>query len=642
MCGIVGYIGTQAASEILIAGLEKLEYRGYDSAGLATIWQGNIHSIRAKGKLYNLREKLAQVEMPSSIGIGHTRWATHGKPEERNAHPHLDNQGRVAVVQNGIVENYRELREELKAKGYEFKSDTDTEVIPHLLADILTAKSSEKITFLDAVIKAVNRLEGAFAIAVLCADSPNELIVARQQAPLSIGLGQGEFFCASDTPALVPYTQAVLSLENGEIARLTHLGVEVYTFTGERLHKVPRILNWSPSLVEKHVFKHFMLKEIHEQPGVVRDCLQAYLNDDCELEAEKISKKSAQKSADKKQPSPINLSIPSSWYQDLEQIEILACGTSWHASLVGKYLLEQLAGIPTIVQYASEARYAPTPLRPHTLTIGVTQSGETADTLASLAMEQQRRINAKPEYAAKLLGITNRPESSLAQLVPHIIDTRAGIEIGVAATKTFIAQLIAFYLLALDMAWHRQTLPKYRLLEIIKDLRQLPTQMEQLLQDQEKSIEELAHDFNETHDFIFLGRGINFPIALEGALKLKEISYIHAEGYPAGEMKHGPIALLDEKVPVVAIAMPGSVYEKVISNAQEAKARDARLIGVMPKEEPEAQEIFNDILGVPVVDEILSPILTVIPLQLLAYHIAARRGLDVDQPRNLAKSVTVE
>ncbi|MFM6192034.1 glutamine--fructose-6-phosphate transaminase (isomerizing), partial [Planktothrix sp.] len=483
MCGIVGYIGTQVASDILIAGLEKLEYRGYDSAGLATIWEGNIHSVRAKGKLYNLREKLAQVEMPSSIGIGHTRWATHGKPEERNAHPHQDNQGRVAVVQNGIVENYRELREELKAKGYEFKSDTDTEVIPHLIADILIAKSSEKITFLDAVIKAVNRLDGAFAIAVLCADSPNELIVARQQAPLSIGLGQGEFFCASDTPALVPYTQAVLSLENGEIARLTHLGVEVYTFTGERLHKVPRILNWSPSLVEKHVFKHFMLKEIHEQPGVVRDCLQAYLNQDCELEAEQISKKLAQKSADQKQTSPINLSIPSSWYQDLEQIEILACGTSWHASLVGKYLLEQLAGIPTIVQYASEARYAPTPLRPHTLTIGVTQSGETADTLASLAMEQQRRINAPPQYAAKLLGITNRPESSLAQLVPHIIDTRAGIEIGVAATKTFVAQLIAFYLLALDMAWHRQTLPKSRLLEIIKDLRQLPTQMEQLLQD---------------------------------------------------------------------------------------------------------------------------------------------------------------
>ncbi len=638
MCGIVGYIGTQVASDILISGLEKLEYRGYDSAGLATIWEGNIHSVRAKGKLYNLREKLAHLEMPSSIGIGHTRWATHGKPEERNAHPHMDNKGRVAVVQNGIVENYRELREELKAKGCEFKSDTDTEVIPHLIADFLATATPEKPSFLEAVRKTINRLEGAFAIAVLCADYPNELIVARQQAPLSIGLGQGEFFCASDTPALVPYTQAILSLENGEIARLTHLGVEVYSFAGERLHKVPRIINWSPSLVEKHVFKHFMLKEIHEQPGVVRDCLQAYLDPELELESEKITGKSQSQN----RPSPIHLSVPSSWYKDLEQIEILACGTSWHASLVGKYLLEQLAGIPTVVQYASEARYAPTPLRPNTLTIGVTQSGETADTLASLAMEQQRRVNAPAKYAPKLLGITNRPESSLAQLVPYIIDTRAGIEIGVAATKTFVAQLVAFYLLALDIAWHRQSLPESRLQEIIKDLRQLPAQMEQILQDQAKSIEELAHDFNETHDFIFLGRGINFPIALEGALKLKEISYIHAEGYPAGEMKHGPIALLDEKVPVVAIAMPGMVYEKVISNAQEAKARDARLIGVMPKEEPEAKELFNDILAVPIVDEILSPILTVIPLQLLAYYIAARRGLDVDQPRNLAKSVTVE
>jgi glucosamine--fructose-6-phosphate aminotransferase (isomerizing) len=638
MCGIVGYIGTRVASEILMSGLEKLEYRGYDSAGLATIWEGNIHSVRAKGKLYNLREKLAPIDMPSSIGIGHTRWATHGKPEERNAHPHLDPKERVAVVQNGIVENYRELREELKAKGYEFKSDTDTEVIPHLIADFLATQTSEKISFLEAVRQTVNRLEGAFAIAVLCADSPNELIVARQQAPLSIGLGQGEFFCASDTPALVPYTQAILSLENGEMARLTHLGVEVYSFAGERLHKVPRILNLSPTLVEKHAFKHFMLKEIHEQPGVVRDCLQAYLDPELELEPEKTTEKSKAK----KRPSPIHLSVPSSWYQDLEQIEILACGTSWHASLVGKYLLEQIANIPTVVQYASEARYAPIPLRPHTLTIGVTQSGETADTLASLAMEQQRRINSPAKYAPKLLGITNRPESSLAQLVPHIIDTRAGIEIGVAATKTFVAQLVAFYLLALDIAWHRQSLPESRLLEIIKDLRQLPAQMEQLLQSQEKYIEELASDFNETQDFIFLGRGINFPIALEGALKLKEISYIHAEGYPAGEMKHGPIALLDEKVPVVAIAMPGNVYEKVISNAQEAKARDARLIGVIPIEELEAKETFDDVLAVPIVDEILSPILTVIPLQLLAYYIAARRGLDVDQPRNLAKSVTVE
>lgn len=645
MCGIVGYIGTQVASDILIAGLEKLEYRGYDSAGLATVWEGNIHSVRAKGKLYNLREKLAHVDMPSNIGIGHTRWATHGKPEERNAHPHFDNKGRIAVVQNGIVENYRELREELKAKGHEFKSETDTEVIPHLIADILAnepSKSDANLQFLEAVRQAVNRLEGAFAVAVLSADYPNELIVARQQAPLSIGLGQGEFFCASDTPALVPYTQAVLSLENGEMARLTHLGVEVYSFAGERLHKVPRILNWSPTLVEKQVFKHFMLKEIHEQPAVVRDCLQAYVDSEWNVEPDQINQKVTKKLKTEHRSSPIHLTVPSAWYKDLEQVQIVACGTSWHASLVGKYLLEQLAGIPTTVQYASEARYAPSPLRPHTLTIGVTQSGETADTLAALAMEQQRRVNSGEKYQAKLLGITNRPESSLAQLVPHIIDTRAGIEIGVAATKTFTAQVIAFYLLALDIAWHRQTLPQSRLQEILTGLRQLPTQMERLLQDQEKYIEELAHDFNETQDFIFLGRGINFPIALEGALKLKEISYIHAEGYPAGEMKHGPIALLDEKVPVVAIAMPGIVYEKVLSNAQEAKARDARLIGVMPKEEPEAKELFNEILGVPLVDEILSPILTVIPLQLLAYYIAARRGLDVDQPRNLAKSVTVE
>jgi glucosamine--fructose-6-phosphate aminotransferase (isomerizing) len=646
MCGIVGYIGTQVASEILLAGLEKLEYRGYDSAGLATVWDNQIHSIRAKGKLYNLREKVAHTDLPATVGIGHTRWATHGKPEERNAHPHTDGEGRVAVVQNGIVENYRELREELKAKGREFLSETDTEVIPHLIAEFLSKTTTDESTsispLLDAVRYTVNRLEGAFAIAVLSADFPNELVVARQQAPLSIGLGQGEFFCASDTPALVPYTQAVLSLDNGELARLTHLGVEVYNFAGKRLNKVPRILNWSPTLVEKHVFKHFMLKEIHEQPGVVRDCLQAYIREDWGMESSLETTQIAIPQPQISGQSPINLGLEPALFQDLEKVQILACGTSWHASLVGKYLLEQLAQIPTTVQYASEVRYAPAPLQPNTLTIGVTQSGETADTLAALAMEQQRRINAGNLFKPRLLGITNRPESSLGQLVPNMIDTRAGIEIGVAATKTFVAQLIAFYLLALDLAWQRQTISPERLKELIAGMRQLPNQIELILNAQESVIEELAHDFNETQDFIFIGRGVNFPIALEGALKLKEISYIHAEGYPAGEMKHGPIALLDDKVPVVAIAMPGMVYEKVLSNAQEAKARDARLIGVTPKEALEASEIFNDVLTVPMVDELLSPILTVIPLQLLAYYIAARRGLDVDQPRNLAKSVTVE
>ncbi|MBG1244974.1 glutamine--fructose-6-phosphate transaminase (isomerizing) [Nostoc sp. NZL] len=629
MCGIVGYIGTQAATDILLAGLEKLEYRGYDSAGIATVWEGEINCVRAKGKLHNLRSKLELIETPAQIGIGHTRWATHGKPEEYNAHPHLDTAKRVAVVQNGIIENYRELREELKVKGHEFRSETDTEVIPHLIAEFLkdlppSSPSSASSPFLEAIRQAVNHLRGAFALAVISADYPDELIVVRQQAPLVIGFGQGEFFCASDTPAIVAYTRAVLPLENGEIARLTPLGVEIYNFAGDRLKKQPRLLNFNPAMVEKQGFKHFMLKEIHEQPGVVRASLEAYFNP-----AESIE-------------SPINLGLAADLYTDLEQIQILACGTSWHAALIGKYLIEQLAGISTQVHYASEYRYAPSPLTANTLIIGVTQSGETADTLAALAMEKERRQGKEPKYQARLLGITNRPESSLGDMVPHIISTLAGIEIGVAATKTFTAQLMAFYALALDLAARRQTVSKDILEKIINGLRQIPKEIEATLESQERLTEQLAHEFAETQDFIFIGRGINFPIALEGALKLKEISYIHAEGYPAGEMKHGPIALLDAKVPVVAIAIPGSVYEKVISNAQEAKARDSRLIGVTPVNDGEAAEIFNDLLPVSHVEELLSPILTVVPLQLLAYHIAARRGLDVDQPRNLAKSVTVE
>ncbi|MBC6422726.1 MAG: glutamine--fructose-6-phosphate transaminase (isomerizing) [Hormoscilla sp. SP5CHS1] len=629
MCGIVGYIGTQRATEILLTGLEKLKYRGYDSAGIATVWEGKIDCVRAKGKLQNLRDKLTNVENPAQIGIGHTRWATHGKPAEHNAHPHTDMARQVAVVQNGIVENYASLREELKEKGYEFRSETDTEVIPNLIAEILSTNSS---SLLDAVRQAVNRLSGAFAIAVLSGDYPDELILARQQAPLVIGFGQGEFFCASDTPALVPHTWAVLPLENGEMARLMPLGVEVYNFAGDRLKKYPFTLSWNPVQVEKQGFKHFMLKEIHEQPGVVRTCLEAYLQ----------TEKHSQAKDNSSIGNLVNLGLPEELFQDLEMIQILACGTSWHAGLVGKYLLEQLAGIPTQVQYASEFRYAPPPITANTLTIGVTQSGETADTLAALAMEQQRRAGGEAKYQSRILGITNRSESSLAQMVPHIINTHAGIEIGVAATKTFVAQLMAFYFLALDLAYRRQNKSASQLEEIIDGLRQLSREIELILETQSSFIEELAHQFNETKDFIFVGRGINFPIALEGALKLKEISYIHAEGYPAGEMKHGPIALLDAKVPVVAIAMPGSIFEKVLSNAQEAKARDARLIGVTPKDEPQAAEIFDEVLAVPMVEEILSPILTVIPLQLLAYNIAALRGLDVDQPRNLAKSVTVE
>lgn len=632
MCGIVGYIGSKQASQILLSGLQKLEYRGYDSAGIAAIWEDGLHCIRAKGKLHHLADKLASWEYPASVGIGHTRWATHGKPEEYNAHPHRDAAERVAVVQNGIIENYRELRESLKQKGYTFRSETDTEVIPHLIADHLKTLATDPhppqlSTFLEAVRLTVNELQGAFAIAAISVDFPDEIIVARQQAPLVIGYGEGEFYCASDTPALIPYTQTILPLENGEIARLSMQGVQVYHFDGNRVRKVPQTLNWNPVMVEKQGFKHFMLKEIYEQPGVVRACLETYLDDTWNIT---------------QATSPIHLNLPFTLCADLERVHILACGTSWHASLVGKYLLEQVAGIPTQVHYASEFRYAPSPLTPNTLMIGVTQSGETADTLAALDLEKQRRSSLPDAYQPRLLGITNRTESSLGRMVPHLIDTHAGIEIGVAATKTFTAQLIAFYLLALELAYQRKTLSLERLSEILDGLRQLPSLMEQVLEIQERYVESLAHNFLDTQDFIYLGRGINFPIALEGALKLKEISYIHAEGYPAGEMKHGPIALLDAKVPVVAIAMPGSVFEKVLSNAQEARARDAQLIGVTPMNEHEAQETFDTLLPVPEIDELLSPLLTVIPLQLLAYHIAALRGLDVDQPRNLAKSVTVE
>jgi glutamine---fructose-6-phosphate transaminase (isomerizing) len=622
MCGIVGYIGTRAATEILISGLERLEYRGYDSAGIATVLEGELHCIRAKGKLYNLREKIEQAVSPAQIGIGHTRWATHGKPEEHNAHPHRDGNLRIAVVQNGIIENYLEFREELTAKGYQFKSQTDTEVIPNLIADCMSLTGC---SLLEAVQKTVHRLEGQFAIAVVCADYPDEIIVARQQAPLVLGLGQGEFFCASDTIALVEHTRTVLNLENGEVARLTPLGIELYNFAGDRVKRYPRTLDWNLTQVEKQGFRHFMLKEIHEQPGVVRTCLEAYLKTDWDS-----------------QQSPIELGLPPQLYENLEQIQILACGTSWHASLIGKYLLEQLAGIPTTVQYASEFRYSPPPITANTLTIGVTQSGETSDTLAALETEKKRRTDLEPKYQARLLGITNRPESAISQLVDAIIHTQAGIEIGVAATKTFLGQLMGFYFLSLDLAYRRKTLSDDKIKSILTGLQQIPLQIEKIISDREKQIEELAHEFVETKDFIFIGRGINFPIALEGALKLKEISYIHAEGYPAGEMKHGPIALLDAKVPVVSIAMSGSVYEKVISNTQEAKARDARIIGVTSVNGNGAEATFDDVLTVPEVDELLSPILSVIPLQLLSYYIAARRGLDVDQPRNLAKSVTVE
>lgn len=633
MCGIVGYIGTQMASNVLLEGLRKLEYRGYDSAGIATIAEGRFHRVRAKGKLCNLQDKLSGEKIPGGVGIGHTRWATHGKPEEHNAHPHFDSTHRVAVVQNGIIENYRELKSELQQRGHEFFTETDTEVIPNLVAECLAQiqqcdeRQNHRSQLTEAVQRVIQRLKGAFAIVVLSVDAPDEIVVARQQAPLILGFGQGEFFCASDVPAILPYTRAVLPLDSGEMATLTPLGIEIYSFGGDRLRKNPQMMQITSMVAEKQGFRHYMLKEIYDQPEMVRTCLETYLNGNWQAEAE---------------IPPINLGLPLELFNNLEQIQIVACGTSWHASLVGKYLIEQVAQIPCHAHYASEFRYAPPPITSNTLMIGVTQSGETADTLSALTIEKDRRLSQPERFRPRLLGITNRAQSSLTRLVDGVIDTHAGLEIGVAATKTFTAQLMAFYFLALDLAYQRQTLSVPKIAELIQCLQQLPAQMESLLRHQEHQIEILAHEFRETQDFVFIGRGINFPVALEGALKLKEVSYIHAEGYPAGEMKHGPIALLDEKVPVVAIAMPGSVYEKVISNAQEAKARDARLIGIAPSGDPAAVEVFHDLLTVPTVDELISPILTVIPLQFLAYHIAAHRGLDIDQPRNLAKSVTVE
>ena len=629
MCGIVALVGSQQAASQLLDGLGQLEYRGYDSAGIATVdAPGQLSFLKAKGKLVNLKARVDAEGAPGRCGIGHTRWATHGKPEERNAHPHLSQDGSVAVVQNGIIENHRNLREALESRGVVFQSETDTEVIPHLVAEELqrclaAGEPATAALLLQAVQAVLFLLEGAYALAVIWDQLPGALVVARKAAPLLIGLGEGEFLCASDTPALAGFTRTILPMEDGEVALLSPLGVELYDASGERQHRLPTQLSATEQVADKRHFRHFMLKEIHEQPETAALWVARHLP--------------AGLPADR----PVALPFDDSFYAGIERIEILACGTSRHAALVGAHLLEQFAGIPTAVHYASEFRYAPPPLAPNTLTIGVTQSGETADTLAALAMEADRRqSHPDPSFAPRQLGVTNRPESSLSRQVAHILDIGAGIEVGVAATKTFLGQLLAFYGLTLAFASQRGQRSVEEIQYLAGALRDVPQQLQDLVHLHDQRLEGLAHRFADTQDVIFLGRGINYPIALEGALKLKEISYIHAEGYPAGEMKHGPIALLDANVPVVSIAVPGTVFEKVLSNAQEAKARDAQLIGVAPQG-PDT-DLFDELLPVPEVSEWVSPLLTVVPMQLLSYHIAAHRGLDVDQPRNLAKSVTVE
>ncbi|MAB54701.1 MAG: glutamine--fructose-6-phosphate transaminase (isomerizing) [Synechococcus sp. CPC35] len=629
MCGIVALIGSREAAPQLLEGLRQLEYRGYDSSGIATVdAEGQLTCLRASGKLVNLTARVEAEGARGCCGIGHTRWATHGKPEERNAHPHRSGDGAVAVVQNGIIENHRNLREQLESAGVQFLSETDTEVIPHLVAAELErlqasgGKAAGPLLLL-AVQAVLPQLQGAYALAVIWDKAPGALVVARRAAPLLIGLGEGEFLCASDTPALAGVTRTILPMEDGEVALLSPLGVELYDAEGQRLQRMPTVLSGTDHVADKREFRHFMLKEIHEQPETAELWVARHLPRGLPPQ------------------QPVALPFEDGFYNGIERIDILACGTSRHAALVGAHLLEQFAGLPTAVHYASEFRYAPPPLAPNTLTIGVTQSGETADTLAALAMEAERRAGiADPAYASRQLGVTNRAESSLSRQVPYILDIGAGIEVGVAATKTFLGQLLAFYGLAMAFAGRRGRRSSEELTALADELRALPGQLKALVDLHDQRSEALAHRFAETQDVIFLGRGINYPIALEGALKLKEISYIHAEGYPAGEMKHGPIALLDARVPVVSIAVPGVVFEKVLSNAQEAKARDAQLIGVAP-EGPDTA-LFDELLPVPVVSEWISPLLTVVPMQLLSYHIAAHRGLDVDQPRNLAKSVTVE
>ena len=631
MCGIVAVTGYRQALPLLLNGLEKLEYRGYDSSGIAIINSKNNDLVcnKSEGKLKNLISKVSSEKIDGTVGIGHTRWATHGKPIVKNAHPHLDDSGSVAVVQNGIIENFLDLKTQLENEGIVFQSDTDTEVIPHLIQKELNNLRKLNLdkngsTLLIAVRNVLSDLEGAYALAVLWSGAPDSLVVARKQAPLIIGLGEGEFVCASDTPAIADFTKTILPMEDEEIGLLTPLGIELYNSSNERQYRNPTLLKTAEQAVDKKNFRHYMHKEIYDQPEIARNWVKNYLITN-----------------ENKEKIKINYNFDTKFFEKIERIQILACGTSRHASMVGSFLLEQFAGIPTNVFYASEFRYSPPPLLPNTLTIGVTQSGETADTLAALNMEIKRReIQTNEDFSPNLLAITNRLESSIARQIPNIIDISAGIEIGVAATKTFFGQLLSFYGLAITFAQIKRSKSNHDINQLISDISELPNILEDLVDKHNLISEKLAHDFSDIKDVIFLGRGINYPIALEGALKLKEISYIHAAGYPAGEMKHGPIALLEKKVPVISIATPGQVFEKVISNAQEAKARDSFLIGIAP--ECEGTEIFDYLMPLPVTNEWLSPLISVIPLQLLSYHIAAHRGLDVDQPRNLAKSVTVE
>jgi glucosamine--fructose-6-phosphate aminotransferase (isomerizing) len=606
MCGIIGYIGGDNAVPILIEGLKRLEYRGYDSAGIAVINDAQLAIRKAVGKLKNLEEVVGNDPPTGTIGIGHTRWATHGRVTELNAHPH--EAAGFVLVHNGIIENYLALKEKLSAEGHEFRTETDTEVIVHLIAKYFTGDLTA------AVLQALQEVVGAYAIAVLSTDDPNTVVGARSGCPLVVGLGQGAYFLASDVPAVLNHTREVIFLDDGEVATLTREGVRVSSLDGHVVGKDIRHVTWDPIMAEKGGYKHFMLKEIFEQPRAVLDTFRGRVlpeTGDAALELGHASRFLAQ----------------------VQRVLLVACGTSWHAALIGKYMIEEMARIPVEVDYGSEFRYRQPVLDQHTLFVGISQSGETADTIAA-GREAKR-------HGATTVAISNVMDSTLARESDGVFYTHAGPEIGVAASKTFTTQLVSLYLLGLALGRQQGTLTEARGKQLAQDLLQMPRLMEGVL-EHEEAIAELARQFASKRDFLFLGRGLSFPIALEGALKLKELSYIHAEGYAGGEMKHGPIALIDQQMPVVILAPRSRVHDKIVSNLEEIKARDGIIIAVGTEGDEDLKRHAQHVLYVPDVPDLLQPLVLVLPLQLLAYHIAVRRGCDVDQPRNLAKSVTVE
>ena len=614
MCGIVGYVGNKSVVNILLDGLEQLEYRGYDSSGVAVMCDSEIKVYKAIGKLQNLRDELTGHEKEysqSTMGIGHIRWATHGAPTLLNAHPHTCTCGNLVVVHNGIIENYKELREELSSDGCVFRSQTDTEAVAHLVA----RKYAESKDLTEAVRLASEEIEGAYALCVMHNDCKNTLVITKRNAPLLVGIGEGEYYAASDVPAIIKHTNKAVYLEDNQIATLTPNSMQLIDVDGNKITPKIEVLPWEPVALSKMGYKHFMLKEIHEQPDVIRNILVGRLHapdENIVLNEVKLTKDTL---------------------KNLDRIQIIACGTSLHAAMIGKYLIESFCGIAVDVEASSEYIYRKTVTNERTLVIGVSQSGETADTLTAI-----KQAKAKGSH---ILIITNRPDSAMAREADSLIPVNAGIEVSVAATKSYIAQLMAFYLLSLYMAEIKDSIAASTLTSLKAELMLLPQKIEQILAHKE-NIQAVARAYANTKDFIYIARGINYPTALEGALKLKEISYINATGYPAGELKHGPIAMLDETMPVLSILMNGSVYEKLLSNSEEAKARNARMIALTNSKDEKLNDLFEHIIRVPDVQELFSPIIAAIPLQLLAYYIAEFLGKDVDQPRNLAKSVTVE